>query len=204
MAQDGPNRHAVRMKESSPGAVGERDEQAAAQLDAAAWLIEWLPPGARVLDLGCGTGRPTAVQLDQAGLCLVGVDQSEDLIRQARRRAPHAEFHCRDLRDLSGLGEFEAVVSFFSLMLLPKPDAVALLGLIQQVLRGPKLLVLAGGDFDARPATSRAEAKLTAWPAGELVSVVEEAGFKILRTDEVEGGPGRVERQIFIRARSAR
>lgn len=31
------------------------------------WLSARLPPGARVLDLGCGTGRPTAERLVRAG-----------------------------------------------------------------------------------------------------------------------------------------
>ena len=39
-------------------------------------LAEQLPSGSRVLDLGCGTGLPTARQLTDAGHEVVGVDLS--------------------------------------------------------------------------------------------------------------------------------
>lgn len=180
-----------------------------AQRDATAWLIERLPPGAHVLDLGCGSGLPTAMQLGEAGVHLVGTDESEVMLRLARRRAPHAEFLCRDMRDLSELGEFDAVVSFFSLIMLPKADVAALLEEIQNVLRGPKLLVISTvyGNFDDFPIMFLGvPQKVTAWPTDELVAVVEKAGFEVLRADEVEAEaePGRVERHIFIRARSTR
>jgi SAM-dependent methyltransferase len=180
-----------------------------AQLDAGAWIIEALPRGARVLDLGCGSGLPTAMQLDEAGLDVVGTDESEVMLRLARRRAPHSRFLCRDMRDLSDLGDFDAVVSFFSLIMLPKADIVALLNDLQGILRGPKLLAISTvyGNFDDFPIMFLGvPAKVTAWPTDELVEVVQDAGFTIEQTDEVEAEaePGRMERQIYIRARSNR
>ena len=167
-----------------------------------------LAPGARVLDLGCGSGLPTAMQLDEAGLQVVGTDESEVLLRYARRRAPHAQFLCRDMRDLADIGEFDALVSFFSLIMLPKADVVELLNAAHEVLRGPRLLAISTvyGNFDDFPIMFLGvPVKVTAWPTDELVEVVEKAGYEILQTDEVdaEAEPGRMERQIFIRARSA-
>lgn len=179
-----------------------------AQLEAGSWIIEQLPRGARVLDLGCGSGLPTAMQFDDAGLQVVGTDESEVLLRLARRRAPHAQFVCRDMRDLSDLGDFDALVSFFSLIMVPKADVVALLNGAHSVLRGPRLLAISTvyGNFDDFPIMFLGvPLKVTAWPTDELVAVVEKAGYEILQTDEVEAEaePGRLERQIFIRARSA-
>ena len=45
-----------------------------------------LPPGAWILDVGCGVGRH-AVPLAQAGLRVVGVDLSSGMLRQGQARA---------------------------------------------------------------------------------------------------------------------
>jgi SAM-dependent methyltransferase len=48
-------------------------------------FIEQLPPGARVLDLGCGTGRPIAMLLARHALPVHGVDRSAALLAEAQR-----------------------------------------------------------------------------------------------------------------------
>ncbi|MCX4903065.1 class I SAM-dependent methyltransferase [Streptomyces sp. NBC_00878] len=71
--------------------------------------------GARVLDLGCGTGRDAA-QLHASGRTVVGADLSEAMLAYARDRHPGPEYVHADLRDFS-LGEFDAVVSLDSSLL---------------------------------------------------------------------------------------
>lgn len=48
-----------------------------------------LPPGASILDMGCGVGRH-AVPLAQRGYAVTGVDLSPDMLAQARQRAEAA------------------------------------------------------------------------------------------------------------------
>lgn len=68
------------------------------------WLLRWLPliaqhgAGQPVLELGCGSGRDSAV-IVAAGHALIGIDLSAEAIAAARRRVPSADFHCRDIRD---------------------------------------------------------------------------------------------------------
>ena len=50
-----------------------------------------LPPGSRVLDLGCGAGR-ASVELLRRGFALEGVDISEDMIDLARQNAEQSGF----------------------------------------------------------------------------------------------------------------
>lgn len=45
-----------------------------------------LPPGARVLDIGCGTGRHVAAVGDRGGAFVVGADADAGDLREARRR----------------------------------------------------------------------------------------------------------------------
>jgi trans-aconitate methyltransferase len=51
-----------------------------------------LPAGARVLDLGCGTGRPIAMRLAARGFAVHGVDRSVELLAEAGRNVPGATF----------------------------------------------------------------------------------------------------------------
>ena len=67
-------------------------------------VAEYFPERARVLDIGCGTGR-TSIALAELGLDVVGVDISHTMIDVARVQAAHAgaqvEFRPMDARELS-------------------------------------------------------------------------------------------------------
>ncbi|MER5643133.1 methyltransferase domain-containing protein [Streptosporangium sp. NPDC002524] len=65
---------------------------------------ELLPPGARVLDAGCGTGR-VAIRLAELGYDCVGVDLDASMLDVARRAAPRLPWILADLSDLRGLGD---------------------------------------------------------------------------------------------------
>jgi len=63
-----------------------------------------VPPGARVLELGCGRGDLLAALCPADGL---GVDFSGKMIAAARQRHPHLRFACADAHDLGELAERE-------------------------------------------------------------------------------------------------
>jgi SAM-dependent methyltransferase len=70
-----------------------------------------IPPGQRVLDLGCGDGRLLATLRPRYG---VGVDFSERMVDEARRRHPQLEFVVGDVEDADVLstldGPFDYIV----------------------------------------------------------------------------------------------
>jgi SAM-dependent methyltransferase len=172
------------------------------------WLVGQLAPPARVLDLGCGSGLPTARQLLDAGIDVVGIDESAVMLELAEQQAPGGRYLHRDMRDVADLGEFDAVVAFFSLIMLPRRDIPALISQLHSQLRGPKLLLVSMvlGDFDEFPIVFLGEpVAATAYPPDELAQVVERAGFEILDVNEVkaEAERNRLEVQIFLRARGA-
>jgi SAM-dependent methyltransferase len=190
--------------------IGKRYDESFVERDAqvaeGAWLISQLTPPARVLDLGCGTGLPTARQLLDAGISVVGVDESAVMLELAERQAPGGHYSQRDMRDITDLGEFDAAVAYFSLIMLSREEIPPLLRKVRERLRGPKLLQIAMvlGDFDALPIVFLGEpVAATAYPPEELSQVVERAGFEILNLNEVEAEaePNRLEVQIYLRAK---
>ncbi|MFE7004039.1 class I SAM-dependent methyltransferase [Streptomyces griseus] len=113
-------------------------------------LLAELPPGSRVLDVGSGTGRPTARTLADAGHRVLGVDVSPVMTALAARQVPEAEFRCADVRDLPlAEGEFDAVCVYFSLLQLERADQRALLERLVRSLRPGGLLVAATVPVDA-------------------------------------------------------
>src|ERR1017187_9644051 len=51
-------------------------------------LARLLPPGAQVVDLGCGAGIPATRELSDRGLRVIGADFSAVQLRRARRLVP--------------------------------------------------------------------------------------------------------------------
>jgi SAM-dependent methyltransferase len=70
-----------------------------------------IPPGLRVLELGCGTGHLLAALQPSVG---VGVDFSDGMIAEARKANPHLDFRVGDIEDPAVIqflpGPFDVIV----------------------------------------------------------------------------------------------
>ncbi len=83
----------------------------------ARWLTRFsdaLPRGGRVLDLGCGTGKPIAAWLMGEGFQLTGVDFSEGMLSIARRTWPDGDWRVSDMRTLDLPERFDGIIAWDS------------------------------------------------------------------------------------------
>lgn len=113
--------------------------------EAARDMIDLLDPqpGERILDLGCGTGHLTAEIADQ-GADVVGLDNAEDMLREARELHPGLEFVEDDIREARFDGPFDAVFSNAALHWVT--DAEAAVETIDAALRpGGRFVAEFGG-----------------------------------------------------------
>lgn len=200
-------------------AIGERYDEAfphkEGQISAADWLVGSLSAGARVLDLGCGTGLPTARQLTDAGLKVVGVDISTGMLALARQRVPEAEFHHADVADLRpggplDLGRFQAVTAFFSLLMLPRAEIPYALRTVRHLLEPGGLFALSMVEADLDDFSLPflgGRIRVSGYVRDELRQVVQQAGFEVLDETSYAYAPASAdvepEEHIFLRCRRA-
>jgi cyclopropane fatty-acyl-phospholipid synthase-like methyltransferase len=89
------------------------------------WLISQLPLGSRVLDIGCGTGKPTADALASAGHTVYGIDISEGMLEVARKQIPLATFERIDFREFTTEpATYDAITSYFAFLVAMPQDQI--------------------------------------------------------------------------------
>ncbi|MGW0914464.1 class I SAM-dependent methyltransferase [Streptomyces sp. NPDC002784] len=157
---------------------------APAHLSALEWLLERLPPAARTLDVGSGTGRPTAAALTAAGHSVLGVDVSPVMVELAAQQVPGAEFRCADIRELPlEEGSFDGVCVFFSLLQMTRAEQTAVVDRLARALRPGGHLVLAtvpGDVTDVEVVFMGRPVRATSFAEADLVALVEAAGLTVL------------------------
>src|SRR5687768_11552192 len=95
-----------------------------------------LPPGATVLDLGCGTGLRISGVLLGAGLAVYGVDASPTLVAAFHHNFPATPVACEAVEDSVLFGRtFDAVVAWGLLFLLPPDVQVVVVEKMARALR---------------------------------------------------------------------
>ena len=148
-----------------------------------AGFVGALPPGGRVLDLGCGTGA-TARALTDAGFTVDAVDGSEGMARVARDRFG-IDVRVMDFADLDAEAVYDGVVAAFSLLHAPKAEMPDHLSRIARALkpRGRLFLGLKTGEGEARDRMGRFYAY---WGTDELRDRLSDAGFAVMASHEGE------------------
>ena len=149
------------------------------------------PPGARVLDVGCGKGRDVVALMDM-GFDAWGVEPNEAMRTRALARDPRLAGRIADgaLPSL-GLpfgGAFDAVACSAVLMHLPDSDLPASLAALAAVLRPRARLLMAvpemqpdrlvdGLDPDGRAFTNHAPERVR--------SLLAPLGFEVVKREEL-------------------
>jgi SAM-dependent methyltransferase len=156
----------------------------------AAWrdeLIVRLPPGARVVELGCGGGTEETRVLAES-FELTGVDLSRAQLRRARERVPAASFVHADFTELDlEPGSVDAVASFYAFNHVPRELLAGLFARIHDWLVPGGLLLTTLGAIDVPGWTGDflgAPTYFSGYPADENRRRLRDAGFELLH-DEV-------------------
>src|SRR5215212_9745647 len=154
-------------------------------------LLDRLPDGAAVLDLGCATGELLTRQLAQR-FTVTGVDISPRQIELAKQRISQATFIRADMTELEFPPEsFDAVAAFYSLTHVPREDVALLLRSIYAWLRPGGLFVASLGAGDDPGGVEDdwlgVPMYFSAFDSATSRRLVEAAGFEVVSAqDEVD------------------
>lgn len=88
------------------------------------WLDRFLalqPPGAAILDIGCGSAEPIGRYLIEKGHAVTGVDSSPELIQICAAHFPDQDWRVADMRTLSLGRRFAGILAWDSFFHL-RPD----------------------------------------------------------------------------------
>ena len=151
-------------------------------------VLEGLPAGAKVLDLGCGTGEPVAKYVVERGFRITGVDESAEMLKFARQIVPEAELIHADMASVEFLDTFDAAVAWDSMFHVERRHHAAIYRKLAAALRTDARLLLSVGG--SAPAEDNAVEGFTSEMYGQTFyysgfdpvvtrEIIEESGFEI-------------------------
>lgn len=153
------------MAEGAKWDAGLYDEKHSFVWKMAAGLLELLEAhaGERILDVGCGTGHLTA-KIATNGAQATGIDQSAEMIQEARAAYPALRFEVMDARQLVFPEKFDAVFSNATLHWIKEPER-AVQSMARVLRPGGRFVAEFGGQGNIAALVAAVE---RAWPKAGL------------------------------------
>ena len=151
-------------------------------------VLEGLPAGAKVLDLGCGTGEPIARHIAQLGYRVTGIDESREMLAIARQVVPEAAFIHADMVTVNITDRFAAAVAWDSMFHVERKHHVGIYHKLSSCLEpGGRVLLSVGGSA---PSEDESVEGFTSEMFGHTFfysgyapdvarTVIEDAGFEV-------------------------
>jgi 2-polyprenyl-3-methyl-5-hydroxy-6-metoxy-1,4-benzoquinol methylase len=149
------------------------------------WLVSQLPLGSKILDIGSGTGKPTADALTSAGHAVHGIDISDSMLDVARKQVPLATFQKIDFRDFTAEpATYDAITSYFAFLLaMPQAQIREMIQKIHGWLKPGGFFVFSTvpADIEHLPAQWLGnDVILTSMSEDQYAECFREAGFEIV------------------------
>jgi len=162
-------------------------------------VLKSLPPGPRILELGCASGVPITRMLLDNGAQVVANDISTKQLELARERCPEATatFVPGDMSALQFEPEsFDGVVSFFAIFHLPRAEQKGMLIKIHTWLKDGKQFAFNLATKDAAEIRNKffeTDMFWSSFSVDDSKAMIREAGFEIIEAEVLEAGDGNLD-----------
>lgn len=164
-------------------------------------FLELLPVSARVLDCGCGTGKPVSHMIAASGRRVHGIDLSPTMVDLSRKQVPNGIFEKANMLSYAPYDKYDGVVASLSLFELTREELTAMAYKWFEWLRPDGLLlilVIGADDVKTSPEMWDADGQcarkigwtfmnrtvyITLFTKAGWNSLLKEAGFNITHTE---------------------
>ncbi len=113
--------------------------------------ISYLQSGAKILDVGCGSGKPIANYLVEKNFDVYGVDISPKLIDYAKQIIPENKLFVGDICDFSTDIKFDAIICWFALFHIHAEHHLDVLKKFHAFLKPKGILLITFADTSCEP-----------------------------------------------------
>jgi len=111
-------------------------------------LISYIPEKSHILDIGCGSGFPIADYFINKGFQVTGIDGSQELLNIAKKKCPKMRALYGDVRTIEFNETVDAIVEWWCLFHIPKPDHEHMIARFAQWLKPGGILEFTSGDSE--------------------------------------------------------
>jgi cyclopropane fatty-acyl-phospholipid synthase-like methyltransferase len=154
-------------------------------------LTGYLKPKSKILDIGCGAGKPIDEYLVSKKYKVTGIDISEKQIELAKINVPQAIFSVKDMSVLNfSKNSFDAVISFYAIFHIPREGHLGLFKKILEILK-PSGYFLATLGFDNWEGSEEFHGVTMHWSQyskDKNLKLIKEAGFEIVKAEIDKSG----------------
>lgn len=144
-----------------------------------------LDEGSRVIDLGCGAGKPVDSFLVGRGYKVVGVDFSNTMLKLARKNVPKAKFVRKDMTRIDFRDNyFDGAVSFYAIIHVPREKHAKIFKSLHRIVKpNGIILVNAGGTKKWEGYAENYLGVKMYWShygKAQTVAMIKKAGFRVI------------------------
>lgn len=145
-------------------------------------FLALLPPGASILDLGCGAGEPIARYFIEQDYAVTGADSSPALISICNTRFPDRDWIVSDMRELDLGRRFDGIIAWDSFFHLSPEDQRRMFPIFRKHSgSGAALMFTSGPSFAEVIGSYRGEPLYHAsLDAAEYRRLLEDNGFAVV------------------------
>ena len=155
-------------------------------------FISLIPKDAKILDIGCGSGRDVQYFLDY-NLNPIGIDISHEMINEAKTRVPNGDFKKMDMRNLKFKeNTFDALWACASLLHISRKELPKVLQNLNKIIKPNGILFIALKEGEGSKIIREQKYKdlprlFVYYNKPEIEKLINENGFSIIKS-EIEKG----------------
>lgn len=145
-------------------------------------IVNSIPKGGMILDLGCGTGEPIAKFFIEKGFRVTGVDGSKKMIALCQKRFPTERWIISDMRNIHLEQQFDAIIAWHSFFHLDQDSQRNMFKIFESHIKPGGVLAFTSGEEKGEVWSNNGGQELyhASLSTAEYEKLLKTAAFKVL------------------------